>query len=192
MLHLFHTLAGTAAGVHVSWCPGHMEVLGNERADALAHLGASGELDPECVGPTASGIKSRLRTAISSAQSSWWGRAKRSSRYDAWSLDYKVAVRPEHGFPRALLHRYLAMRHGHGEFAAYHHRFNHEDAKLICVRCSQETSPSHLVHCRASVLRWKRWPGRGKHFRARPTREECAVYVLVGSRNLAKPTAPLN
>lgn len=61
---------------------------------------------------------------------------------------------PELELPRWLLHRLIAARTGHGDFASYHRRFRHEDAILECV-CGQETSPTHFVRCRnhASEMR---------------------------------------
>ena len=51
--------------------------------------------------------------------------------------------------PRKLLHKLLAVRTGHGDFAAYHRRFDRPDALLLC-QCSQDKSPTHFLRCRAS------------------------------------------
>ena len=55
--------------------------------------------------------------------------------------------KPELALPRGLLHNLLAARSGHGDFAAYHRRFQHDNANLLCV-CGQEKSPTHFVRCR--------------------------------------------
>ncbi|POS82955.1 hypothetical protein EPUL_005494 [Erysiphe pulchra] len=46
-----------------------------------------------------------------------------------------------------FLHRLLAARTRHGDFAAYHRRLKHVDANLECVY-GQETSPTHFICCR--------------------------------------------
>ncbi|XP_077661359.1 uncharacterized protein AFUA_7G08210 [Aspergillus fumigatus Af293] len=52
--------------------------------------------------------------------------------------------------PRHLLGRILAARTGHGDFADYHERFNHEDAHLHC-RCGARKSPVHFFFCRIMI-----------------------------------------
>lgn len=54
---------------------------------------------------------------------------------------------PELALPRRLLQKLIAARSGHGDFADYHRRFKHTDAKLKCV-CGLEASPTHFVRCR--------------------------------------------
>ena len=54
---------------------------------------------------------------------------------------------PELSLPQRLLHRLLAARTGHGDFAAYHRRLKHVDANLECV-CGRETTPTHFISCR--------------------------------------------
>ena len=39
---------------------------------------------------------------------------------------------PELGLSRHLIHGLIAARTGHGNFAAHHRRFHHEDATLEC------------------------------------------------------------
>lgn len=50
-----------------------------------------------------------------------------------------------------LLSRYsisklIAARSGHGDFAAYHIRFKHEDASIHCA-CGEHKSPEHPFYC---------------------------------------------
>jgi hypothetical protein len=47
---------------------------------------------------------------------------------------------------RPMLHRLLAARSGHGDFARYHERFRHYDAVMTCV-CRKLRSPSHIFYC---------------------------------------------
>ena len=49
--------------------------------------------------------------------------------------------------PRYILGKILAARTGHGDFADYHERFNHEDALLHC-RCGARKAPLHFFFCR--------------------------------------------
>ena len=44
--------------------------------------------------------------------------------------------------PRFILGKTLAARTGHGDFADYHERFNHEDASLHCRCGARYTSSS--------------------------------------------------
>ena len=46
-----------------------------------------------------------------------------------------------------MLHRLLAARSGHGDFADYHKRFGHADASVKCS-CGRQKSPSHIFYCR--------------------------------------------
>ena len=47
---------------------------------------------------------------------------------------------------RTTLHRLLAARSGHGDFADYHERFEHEDAVLECS-CGKRKAPEHFLLC---------------------------------------------
>ena len=45
--------------------------------------------------------------------------------------------------PRPSLGRLLSARSGHGDFAAYHRRFKHNNADIYCT-CGQEKSPDDM------------------------------------------------
>lgn len=62
---------------------------------------------------------------------------------------------PELALPRRLLHKLIAARTGHGDFAAYHRRFHHSDANLECT-CGLETSPTHFIRCRQYATQVRR------------------------------------
>ena len=62
---------------------------------------------------------------------------------------------PELSLSRNLLHLLLAARSGHGDYAAYHLRFNHEDANLYCV-CGQEKSLTHFIRCRRNAYHMRK------------------------------------
>ncbi|KAL5606488.1 uncharacterized protein BROUX77_003681 [Berkeleyomyces rouxiae] len=48
---------------------------------------------------------------------------------------------------RNLARAVLTALSGHGDFAAYHRRFEHEDAVLSCPLCGADTSPEHIWVC---------------------------------------------
>ncbi|KAJ8070792.1 hypothetical protein OCU04_001154 [Sclerotinia nivalis] len=50
-------------------------------------------------------------------------------------------------FDRTILGYILATRSQHGDFAAYHDRFNHEDAYMLCS-CRKRKSPLHFYFCK--------------------------------------------
>ncbi|KAI8411197.1 hypothetical protein FOFC_07791 [Fusarium oxysporum] len=53
----------------------------------------------------------------------------------------------EFSLPRAALHHLLAARSLHGDFAAYHERFDHGNVRLVCS-CNRLKAPDHIFHCR--------------------------------------------
>ncbi|OHW94806.1 reverse transcriptase protein [Colletotrichum incanum] len=54
---------------------------------------------------------------------------------------------PELRLPRHLLGRLYAARSHHGDFAAYHERFAHQDALLHCS-CGRRKTPVHFYFCK--------------------------------------------
>ena len=76
----------------------------------------------------------------------WWSDAC-PPRYQDLDLKMRRRKPPELALARRLLHRLIAARTGHGDFATYHRRFHHVDANLDCV-CGRETTPTHFIRCR--------------------------------------------
>ena len=157
----FHAAAETH-DVRVKWCPGHCNIRGNELADQLAKTGAQlPEVDKDCT-PTVYGMKSLARKITQDARKQWWSAIERnlSPRYRSWRLDYHIRCPKELDvLTRPALHRYLAIRTGHGDFAWYHRRFRHPNAKLECS-CGREKDPEHLVLCRMAQATFAKWPCR--------------------------------
>ena len=67
-------------------------------------------------------------------------------RYDS-IYPFAVTKRPLVLSKRATLHRILAARSGHGDFAAYHERFGHTDSNNHC-KCGERKTPTHVFFCR--------------------------------------------
>ena len=111
--------------------------------------------------PTLSGIRSIAKSCLQSAKTEWWATKKqKSSRwYKDWNLTYDTKAPPELALPRHILQRLIAIRTNHGDFAWYHKKFCHEDAKLECS-CGMDKTPDHIVHCRRTRRLFGQWPNR--------------------------------
>jgi hypothetical protein len=87
-------------------------------------------------------------------------KTKLSEWYKSWELDYSPHSRiRELDLPRATLARLLSIRSMHGDFAWYHRKFNHNDAKLTCS-CGRDKTPEHLALCRKTLGAFGQWPLR--------------------------------
>lgn len=146
--------------VEIKWCPGHANIEGNERADKLAKAGQHADQDPRAE-ITAAGLKALAKKMLSETRSKLWTEACRTlnERYLSWGLTWSTDKCPEalEVLRRPQLHRYGAVRHGHGDFSWYHRKFHHEDANVHCS-CGQRKEPLHIVHCRRVLARWRDWP----------------------------------
>ena len=119
----------------------------------------AGDVDKDCT-PTAYGVKSLARKITRELRKTWWSRASLdlSERYRSWDLTYHIRCPKElEVLTRPALHRYLAIRTGHGDFAWYHRRFGHPDANLKCS-CGRDKDPEHLVCCGKTLATFDRWP----------------------------------
>ena len=154
----YHKL-GEETGAKTKWCPGHQDIKGNEIADKLAKAGAMMDPTEEMRNPTLSGIRSIIRKLNEAARKEWWDRTlpRASRRYRDWDPDYNVKEPPALALSRPILHRYLAIRTGHGDFAWYHKRQGHDNANLYCS-CGRKKTPNHLVWCRKLKRTFKMWP----------------------------------
>ena len=153
-------LPGVAPGqVFAHWIPGHSGIRGNEMADQQANLGATHPGNSHSPPPPVRFAWARrlLKKALHSCFAAYWAKhAPPSYRELALPLD---PLPPELSFPRASLGRLLAARSGHGDFAHYHERFNHENTLLSCS-CGQRKTPYHFYHCpRGNAAAQHPWTG---------------------------------
>lgn len=94
----------------------------------------------------------------SSAGAKHWAKAKLSKdlahywevqpeRHRRFLPRFTPGTPKELSLPRKVLGRLLAERSGHGDFAEYHQRFQHDTAKLQCA-CGTLKAPGHFLQCR--------------------------------------------
>lgn len=157
--HKFHKVMDTQ-DVKVKWCPGHCNIPGNELADKLAKQGSKlPDTDRDCT-TTVYGVKSKWRRQMNNERGRRWDKRfeRTSERYQSWGLEVTTRCpRALTVLSRRMLHRYLAVRTGHGDFAWYHTKFQHDDAKLECA-CGMAKEPTHLVRCKYARITFAKWP----------------------------------
>jgi ribonuclease HI len=141
----FQELAsGHSPGVTVKWIPGHQDIEGNEAADKLAKEGAMLETRIDSL-PTVAWVRRHLKGKRKDDFARWWA-AQDEARYEDVH-SYAAVSKNLVSFKRATLHRLLAARSGHGDFAAYHERFGHTDSNKHCT-CGERKTPEHIFFCR--------------------------------------------
>ena len=149
--------------VHVHWIPGHSGIAGNEAADRQASLGASTPASAPDNPPPArlAWARRALKKNLAKCFEEYWAsQAPQSYKNLAIPLD----PRPQElSLPRGSLGRLLSARSGHGDFAAYHERFNHPDALMTCS-CGQPKAPLHFLLCplgrQAAPHPWRDQPAK--------------------------------
>ena len=141
--------------VKVRWLPGHADIEGNERADQLAKEGAT---LPNCEDiPSQAFLQREAKQWQTAKQTRWWeSEAPTSYRHLRLSLHTRRSRKLELGLPRQVYGRLLAARTGHGDFKAYHDRFDHVSTTGDCS-CGRPTSSVHFFFCRKAKRRWKGW-----------------------------------
>jgi ribonuclease HI len=145
----------TLPTICVHWIPGHSGVQGNEEADTLAKMGAAAPApDVPPIPPSPAFLKRWTAESAASESRVWWA-ATAPHSYRNLGIEFPTKAPPELSLPRPLLARLIAARSGHGDFADYHERFNHETANIFCS-CGQRKSTTHFFFCRRARRAWDR------------------------------------
>ncbi|KAH7471632.1 hypothetical protein FOMA001_g13655 [Fusarium oxysporum f. sp. matthiolae] len=118
---------------------------GATQADKLAKAGSSTP-EPEGARPTLAYLRRIARQKPKEAFETWWSTSA-PEQYKRLNLKATTGCPPELSLPRAALHHLLAARSLHEDFAAYHERFDHSDAHLVCS-CNRRKAPDHIFYCR--------------------------------------------
>ncbi|KAI1005054.1 hypothetical protein K3495_g3162 [Podosphaera aphanis] len=128
--------------IHIRWVPGHVGIKGNEFADLEAKKGAAMP-SPHPPEFSFSSLRRWHTEQNKIARDKWW-QTSRPPAYTQLEIANAPIFHRELLLCRKDLGRVLAARMGHGDFAAYHTRFNHEDATLNCL-CGSAKSPTVTV-----------------------------------------------
>jgi ribonuclease HI len=148
----FQALVTSHGAVQVRWVPGHTDIPGNEQADKLAKA-ASSLPEPAGARPTLAYLRRIARQKPKDTFETWWS-ASAPEQYKRLNLKATTGCPPELSLPRAALHHLLAARSRHGDFATYHERFDHNDARLVCS-CGRRKAPDHIFYCRRIPPRYR-------------------------------------
>ncbi|EFY94003.1 Ribonuclease H domain protein [Metarhizium robertsii ARSEF 23] len=140
----FQALAKRHRQTDIRWIPGHSNIAGNEQADVLAKVGCT-HPEPMNAAPTLAFLRRGAKRQCKDVARAWWNETA-PDKYRSLNLDFPNCCPPELDLPRPVLHHLLAARN-HRDFADYHERFGHDDAKLTCSS-SWRKSPTHLFYCR--------------------------------------------
>ncbi|KAI0994358.1 hypothetical protein K3495_g13824 [Podosphaera aphanis] len=137
-----HTQEGQ---INIRWLPDHAGYESNETADFEARRGAAMPFIDSAKHLFIS-LLQRYAEQLSQARNSWLNKNIPNSYA-------RLGIKTAPYFPKELLlgrkalGQLIAARTGHGDFAAYHIRFGHEEARLNCL-CGSLKTPTHFLFYR--------------------------------------------
>ena len=161
----FKELCTTHRTVEACWIPGHKGIHRNEESNRLAKRALASNTGQRSTPATenASGGRQKILTFAAlkrqvtirsqNIAEEWWNK-NRTDRYENLDLLMRRKRPPELGLPRWAYHRLIAARTGHGDFASYHRRFQHQNENLTC-KCGREKRPWHFAECRLAIRKWR-------------------------------------
>lgn len=132
-----------AVSTKAAWVPGHKDVLGNEKADALANDG-SGLLRTATNCSTITRIRRWVKKKRKQIQQENY-EDHYPQHYEKWQPD-ALAMPPELHFPRRSSMGCLRKGQDTGDFIEYHERFGH-GTRPVC-ECGELRPQGHFVECR--------------------------------------------
>lgn len=136
--------SGNRREVTVRWCPGHAAFEGNEAADGLAKAACQGPPPPNRK-LTIARAKRLVKRLFEEQNVRFWER-EAPQRYSDLGIKMTSRAPSELSLPRKHMARLLAARSGHGDFTAYHKRFQHDEYQPNC-RCGRTKTPEHFLFC---------------------------------------------
>jgi ribonuclease HI len=137
--------------IRVRWVPGHSQVPGNELADALARRGALQPPPPASSPHSWASLKRYIAAQLPQKHLKWW-LANAPISYQTIPISTALLPPKELSLPRKALGHLIAARSGHGDFSAYHERFNHAVFEPNCL-CGRLKTPVHFFFCRIARRR---------------------------------------
>lgn len=140
----FHEVAWKT-NVEVNCVPGHSKISENEKADAeaLAALHKLPAWDIPSRYITLAHLQQLIHRRRWALVDEWWSTAC-STRYLDLDLQKCLCKPSKLSLPRNQLHKIIATMNRHGDFAAYHYSFHHNEANFEYV-CGQKTSQIYFV-----------------------------------------------
>jgi ribonuclease HI len=137
------------ATIYLLWAPGHTNVKGNERADALAKEATK---DGLVISETTS--YAYLGTEIKKIQTSEQRKeyeiykkktmsTKRTSYAKTYPLTLTTTIKTPRELPREITSAFYSIKLGHGYFNSYLERFQKRDSNLCS--CYKVQTPEHLL-----------------------------------------------
>lgn len=142
-LRLAHTLPGK---VRVHWVPSHTGILGNIQADRGAKEARDIAYPASDHTPLSlDSARARNKELLSKETEDYWLQNAPLS-YRTLNINKFECCPKELSLPRSLSAHIYAARSGHGDFAAYHERFNHKEALTTCS-CGALKAPRHALYC---------------------------------------------